>query len=160
MDDPLHARQIVSRAREQYPHLRLIVRSSDRLSYLELQQLGVDSVHRETFETAMLLAEDALQHLGVNFDEAERVSEAFRDHDERLLELALAEVMNTAFDGTSEVANEGTQSGAKAGGSAALLQTDTRFVTTHRRGREALAALLEAEQRDLERERAVQQEGD
>ncbi len=78
--------QLVSMVREHFPHVRLVVRSSDRYHQVELASAGVIACHRENYESAVLMGEDALSAIGIDWEESERISEAFRDHEARLIE--------------------------------------------------------------------------
>ena len=86
VDDRRRSMQLVSLVQERFPHVRLIVRSADRYHQVELASVGVDSSHRENFESAVLLGEDALAAIGIDWEESERISEAFRDHEARLMD--------------------------------------------------------------------------
>lgn len=76
---------LVNMIRSKYPHVAIVARSRDRMQQIDLIAMGVEKSHRETFESAILMGEDVLNSLGIEVDETERVAEAFRDHDERLL---------------------------------------------------------------------------
>ena len=78
--------QLVSIVREHFPHVRLVVRSTDRFHQIELASTGVAACHRENYESAVLMGEDALSAIGIDWEESERIAEAFRDHEARLIE--------------------------------------------------------------------------
>ncbi len=86
IDDPERAIELVARVSERWPHLTLVARAWDRPHQWQLMDQGVTHVHRETFSAAVLISEDVLLSLGRDIDEIERESEAFRDHDQRLLQ--------------------------------------------------------------------------
>ena len=86
VDDRRRSMQLISLVQDRFPHIRLVVRSTDRYQQVELACIGVDSSHRENFESAVLLGEDALTAIGIDWEESERISEAFRDHEARLME--------------------------------------------------------------------------
>lgn len=84
--DPQVTAITLSVALREFPHLKTVVRVRDRQDWRKSRHLGASRLHRETFESSVLAGEDVLHLLGLEFDEVERQSEAFRDHDERLLE--------------------------------------------------------------------------
>jgi voltage-gated potassium channel Kch len=88
VDDPDAAMQIVKRARERFPDLRIVVRAHSRTDAYEYVALGVPSV-RETFGSALDAAGAALQLLGKGAEEAQRAVQQFRSYDEQRL-IALA----------------------------------------------------------------------
>ena len=90
LDDHRHSMALVSLMQQHYPATALVVRGIDRYHQIELACSGVDKCHRENFESAVLLGEDTLTALGINFEEAERISEAFRDHEAHLIEAEIS----------------------------------------------------------------------
>ena len=58
------AAELVRRVRREHPHLVVVARAVDRDERRRLLGLGADRVHRETFESALLMGEDALQSVG------------------------------------------------------------------------------------------------
>jgi monovalent cation:proton antiporter-2 (CPA2) family protein len=88
VDDPDAALQIVKRAQERFPGLRIVVRAHSRTDAYEYVALGVPSV-RETFGSALDAAGAALQLLGKGAEEAQRAVQQFRSYDEQRL-IALA----------------------------------------------------------------------
>jgi len=86
IDDRRHCMALIALMQQHYPSTALVVRSTDRYHQIELACAGVDKAHRENFESAVLLGEDTLTTLGIDWEEAERISEAFRDHENRLID--------------------------------------------------------------------------
>jgi len=86
VDDRRRSMELISLVQDRFPHVKLVVRSTDRYQQVELACIGVDSSHRENFESAVLLGEDALASIGIDWEESERISEAFRDHEARLMD--------------------------------------------------------------------------
>jgi len=82
LDNAEHAAELVRRARRAYPHLSIVARAVDRQARTRLLKQGADRAHRETFESALLMGEDALETLGTGLLEAQAMTEAFRDRDE------------------------------------------------------------------------------
>jgi glutathione-regulated potassium-efflux system ancillary protein KefC len=76
--------------RRHFPNVRIAARAIDRRHAHQLMALGVESFERETFRAALALGEKALIELGHAPDAAARVTEAFDEHDRRLLEESFA----------------------------------------------------------------------
>lgn len=72
---------IIELARKHYPNLKVAVRARDRRHAYQLIRMGVTTFNRETFDSAITLAVDALQLLGHNEDNAKRAGQLFREHD-------------------------------------------------------------------------------
>lgn len=86
IDDQDQSLELVNRVKKEFPHLDIVARSWDLPHHRRLAEQGVTHVHRETFASAVMMGEDVASLLGKDFEEVERLSEAFRDHDLRLLE--------------------------------------------------------------------------
>lgn len=86
IDDPAHTTELVDRVSARWPELNVVARAWDMPHQWSLMDRNVAHVHRETFHSAVMMSEDALLLLGRDIDEIERESEAFRDHDFRLLQ--------------------------------------------------------------------------
>lgn len=99
VDDRRHCMALIALMQQHYPSTVLVVRSTDRYHQIELACAGVDKAHRENFESAVLLGEDTLTALGIDWEEAERVSEAFRDHENRLIEEGIEAGRNRVAEG-------------------------------------------------------------
>ena len=82
IDNAERAAELVRRVRREHPHLVVVARAVDRDERRRLLGLGADRVHRETFESALLMGEDALQSVGVGAVAAQAMIEAFRDADD------------------------------------------------------------------------------
>ncbi|MGH8704155.1 MAG: monovalent cation:proton antiporter-2 (CPA2) family protein [Burkholderiales bacterium] len=85
IDDAAAALEVVKRARQRFPDLRILARAQSRTDAYEYVALGVPSV-RETFGSALDAAGAALQLLGRSAEETQRVVQQFRRYDEALLE--------------------------------------------------------------------------
>ncbi|RED51550.1 glutathione-regulated potassium-efflux system protein KefC [Aestuariispira insulae] len=70
-------------AKEHFPNLRILARARNRTVAVELIQLGVDKVSRETFGSALEMGEKTLLELGFSEEKAKRAAEIFRAHDKR-----------------------------------------------------------------------------
>jgi monovalent cation:proton antiporter-2 (CPA2) family protein len=85
IDEREKATELVKLARLHFPKLQLFVRAYDRTHGIELLKLGVDHFYREVFGSSMELAEGALIALGRKPNEARKIVETFRTHDEKFL---------------------------------------------------------------------------
>lgn len=89
MDSEEKTKELVSIVKKHYPHLHMLVRATDRTDAYELIEMGADKVYRETLDTSLRMATDALQFLGVRAYQTHRAAQTFLKHDEKaLLELA------------------------------------------------------------------------
>lgn len=78
--------QIAEHLHHTYPELPVLARARNRQHYYDLSRLGVTHIYRETFASAIEVATDALRRLGVRSYTAQRITSAWRKHDERALE--------------------------------------------------------------------------
>ncbi|KAE9525536.1 monovalent cation:proton antiporter-2 (CPA2) family protein [Testudinibacter aquarius] len=85
IDDKQAVDHIVDLAQHSFPNTKLIARAWDRRHYIELLNKGVDYVVRETAAAAFELGEKTLGALGVDKEEAERITQDIRLRDSRLL---------------------------------------------------------------------------
>ncbi len=86
MDDTEAVNHAVSALREQSPSLTILVCAHDRLHEIELQPLGADVVVRETMESSLLVAREALSRMGHDSRTIDDYVQQFRKRDrERLL---------------------------------------------------------------------------
>jgi voltage-gated potassium channel Kch len=85
IDDREKATELVRIAKQNFPHLKLLVRAYDRSHAHDLLREGIENVYREVFGTSLDLARDALVTLGTHPYEAQRAITKFRAHDEKFL---------------------------------------------------------------------------
>ena len=86
MDDTEAVNRAVSALRERNPGLTIIVAAHDRMHEIELQPLGADVIVRETLESSLLVAREALSRMGRDSADIEDYVQQFRKRDrERLL---------------------------------------------------------------------------
>lgn len=71
--------------RSHYPNLEIIARVRNRAHALELMEMGITSVHRETYMTSLEVAKEVMLKRGKPADAVERAIARFRLHDERIL---------------------------------------------------------------------------
>ena len=73
--------ELVKLVQKHYPQLKIAVNAVDRRAAFELMDLGVTTIRRETFGTALTLGQDALQLLGFDPYEAYKIRRLFRKKD-------------------------------------------------------------------------------
>jgi monovalent cation:proton antiporter-2 (CPA2) family protein len=81
IDDPDKTIEIIKLAHKNYPQLKIVARAIDRRHAYQLLNLKVDAFNRETVDSAINLAVDALELLGNSKEDAQRAGKLFRDHD-------------------------------------------------------------------------------
>lgn len=85
VDDPDRAVEIARMVRMHFPGLRVYARATDRFHAYRLMEVGVDAVHREMFGSSVDLARDVFVGLGLPFHEAQQITRAFKEYDEKLV---------------------------------------------------------------------------
>lgn len=86
IDDHDKALQLVDYAKHRYPHLKIAVSASDRVSAYEFLDHGVDALRRKTFGTAVHLGQDVLRLLGFDAHDAYRRMRIFCRHEKEGLD--------------------------------------------------------------------------
>ena len=89
IDDAAGARKIVELVKAEFPLVPILSRAFDRTVAIELIHAGVDYQIRETFESALLLSEQALLKLGDEPETAQEVIAEVRRRDAERLDLEL-----------------------------------------------------------------------
>jgi glutathione-regulated potassium-efflux system ancillary protein KefC len=89
IDDVAASLTLVDLARQYFPGLRIVARARNVTHWRELRERGVDTVERETFESALRAGRSALETLGVRAHEARERADAFRRHNLTTLEALL-----------------------------------------------------------------------
>ena len=82
IDDREKAVQMVTSAKQFFPHLEVLARAYDRSHAYQLMEAGADVITRETFGSALIMGEEALKLLGYESSQAYRVMRTFKRHDE------------------------------------------------------------------------------
>jgi monovalent cation:proton antiporter-2 (CPA2) family protein len=85
LEDTEQTLRTVETAKRNHPHLRILTRARNRHHVHLLMDREVDGIVRDTFHSALRLAELSLLSLGLSEDAAARAVTLFRDHDERQL---------------------------------------------------------------------------
>ncbi|HVY17366.1 MAG TPA: monovalent cation:proton antiporter-2 (CPA2) family protein [Rhodopila sp.] len=84
-DDTEGTLRLVEVARRNFPNLKIMARARNRRHTHLLMDRGADVIVRETFYSALKLAEESLVALGVSATDAQRSVAFFRTHDEKNL---------------------------------------------------------------------------
>jgi len=77
--------ELVQLVQKHYPQLKIAVNAEDRRAAFEFMDLGVTTIRRETFGTALTLGQDALELLGFDPYEAYKVRRLFRKKDKETM---------------------------------------------------------------------------
>ena len=91
IDDVDDSMQLARAVTESFPDLRILARARNVRHWLELHELGIQQVERETFESALRTGRSALEALGMRPYEARRIADRFRRSTLRTLEAMLPE---------------------------------------------------------------------
>ncbi|ANF80908.1 potassium:proton antiporter [Acinetobacter sp. NCu2D-2] len=85
IDDIEDSMLVVRHLTWNYPDLQLWVRARDRHHAQLLQDLGIEHIWRETYQSALSMAQHVLHSLGIENDELQHTLARFTDHDIDLL---------------------------------------------------------------------------
>ncbi len=85
LDDMEATLRTVDAAKRQFPHLKIIARARNRRHAHLLMDRGIDGLVRDTFHSALRMAELSLTALGIEREAAARAVTLFREHDEQNL---------------------------------------------------------------------------
>ncbi len=77
--------ELVKLVQKHYPQLKIAANAVDRSAAFEFMDLGVTTIRRETFGTALTLGQDALQLLGIDPYEAYKIRRLFRKKDKEIM---------------------------------------------------------------------------
>ena len=80
IDDMEQSLELVKMAKENFPALTIVARARNVQHYYELFELGVEFIERETFDSALMSARTALEHLGWQPHQARNLAMRFRRH--------------------------------------------------------------------------------
>jgi monovalent cation:proton antiporter-2 (CPA2) family protein len=89
IDDVEQSVQTAKVVRAHFPHLDIIARVRNRQHALDLMQMGITSVHRETYMTSLEVAKEVMLKRGKTEASVERAIRNFRIHDEKILKKQL-----------------------------------------------------------------------
>lgn len=85
IDDPDQSVAAAKIVKQHFPHLDIIARARNRQHALDLMELGVTSIHRETYMTSLDVAKEVMLKRGKPEDAVTRALRNFRIHDETIL---------------------------------------------------------------------------
>jgi glutathione-regulated potassium-efflux system ancillary protein KefC len=105
LDDEQASTRLAKVVRAHFPKLRVIARARDMRHMFELRDLGVDTVERETWLSALKLGELAVAQASGDPERARRTAETFAAHDVEVV-AKLYEVHRTRPDAHVTVSNE------------------------------------------------------
>ncbi|MGZ5198204.1 MAG: glutathione-regulated potassium-efflux system protein KefC [Telluria sp.] len=80
IDDMEANLRLTELVQQYFPHLKIIARARNLTHVYELKSRGVELIERETFESALLMGQWALEQMGMPADTAERARIKFREH--------------------------------------------------------------------------------
>ncbi|OWW20519.1 glutathione-regulated potassium-efflux system protein KefC [Noviherbaspirillum denitrificans] len=80
IDDVESNLRLTDLVRSHFPHLKMLCRARDVTHVFELRSRGVEMIERETFESALLIAEQALRQMGMDAQTAGLARSKFREH--------------------------------------------------------------------------------
>jgi glutathione-regulated potassium-efflux system ancillary protein KefC len=89
IDDPEDALETARYVKAHYPHVRILARARNRTHAFDFMALEIDVV-RETFFSALHLAEKMLKEIGYDQAKASRAVQRFRKHDEHMMQESLS----------------------------------------------------------------------
>ena len=105
METSLH---IAETAKRQFPNLTIIARAHNRRHAHKLMHVGVDRIFRDTLLSSLAMGETVLSALGLGDADVRRVSDTFREADEKLLveQFALQDSENRLIQSAKDAARE------------------------------------------------------
>lgn len=86
IDDIEDNLKLASLAKEHFPAMKQVVRARNMEHLISLRQMGISTVERETFESALVLGRRALEHLGVDRYEARERADNFRHINAKMID--------------------------------------------------------------------------
>ncbi|MCC6138285.1 MAG: cation:proton antiporter [Bdellovibrionaceae bacterium] len=108
IDDHEQSVEAARIVKEHFPHLDIIARVRNRQHAIDLMELGITSIHRETYMTSLEVAKEVMLKRGKPADAVERAVRNFRIHDEKILkkQLELRHDENQMVTYTSQATKE------------------------------------------------------
>ncbi|MEO5713201.1 MAG: monovalent cation:proton antiporter-2 (CPA2) family protein [Luteolibacter sp.] len=82
LKDPETTLKIVDIARRHHPHLKIFIRAHSRVEAYEYLDAGEERIYRDTLDSSLRMAGDALRMLGESDAAAERATRLYRERDE------------------------------------------------------------------------------
>ena len=109
IDNPDSTLQMVELLRDSYPNLNLMVRAKSRVDAYQLLNLGVQHIYRESLDTSVRMAGDALHFLGQRKYTILRQAQNFKKYDEESMRKLADKVLNSEeyiFRAREEIAQQ------------------------------------------------------
>ena len=85
LKDPEATSQLARTCKKHFPSLRIIARAHDMRHLFDLRDIGVEAIERDTFQSSLKLGEIALTLIGGDAARAQRIVQAFAEHDHEVL---------------------------------------------------------------------------
>ena len=85
LNDPEATSQLARTCKKHFPGLRIIARAHDMRHLFDLRDIGVEAIERDTFQSSLKLGEIALTLIGGDAARAQRIVQAFAEHDHEVL---------------------------------------------------------------------------
>jgi glutathione-regulated potassium-efflux system ancillary protein KefC len=85
IDDVEDSLELVDAVKRTFPDLPILARARNVTHYYQLMDRGVTVIERETFESALRMGRNVLQHLGFGAYRARQAAMKFRDHNIKML---------------------------------------------------------------------------
>lgn len=85
IDNPSVTKEVAKLVKTNYPHVELMIRAKNRYDAYDLLNLGMENIYRESLDTSLALASDALNKLGFRKYTLARQVQNFIKYDEESL---------------------------------------------------------------------------
>ena len=95
IDDPHANIELAHTLKKHFPQLTLMIRAKNRIDAYELINLGVDHIYRETIDTSVKMASDALVMMGQRKYTVHRKAQNFIKYDEQALQRLATQALNS-----------------------------------------------------------------
>ncbi len=89
IDDPAQSVEAAKVVKQHFPNLEIIARVRNRQHAIDLMELGIKSIHRETYMTSLEVAKEVMIKRGKSDVAIERAIKNFRIHDDKILQKQL-----------------------------------------------------------------------
>lgn len=110
IDSPSVTKQVTKLVKEKFPHVELMIRAKNRYEAYDLINMGIDNIYRESLDTSLTLASDALSKLGFRKYTLNRQVQNFIKYDEeslrRLAKQPKIDDKNYIFQARKELAEQ------------------------------------------------------
>lgn len=87
VDDIESSLKLTDIVKTHFPDLKIIGRARNLTHLFELRSRGVDLIERETFESALLIGQKALEQMGIDSETAQKAKIKFREHNVATIEV-------------------------------------------------------------------------